>query len=103
MQAHISGSLRYDGLVGSSLGPYRLEQALEADELGAVFLARGTDSRTYRLRLLPISGEMSPQQRSHYLDAAQAHLVALANLQHPHILPLKDYGQWRGIPYLIYT
>ncbi len=102
MQAHISGSLRYDGLVGSSLGPYRLEQALESDELGAVFLARGTDSRTYRLRLLPISGEMSPQQRSHYLDAAQAHLVALANLQHPHILPLKDYGQWRGIPYLIY-
>ena len=102
MQAHISGSLRYDGLVGSSLGPYRLEQALESDELGAVFLARGTDSRTYRLRLLPISGEMSPQQRSQYLDAAQAHLVALANLQHPHILPLKDYGQWRGIPYLIY-
>jgi serine/threonine protein kinase len=102
MQAHISGSLRYDGLVGSSLGPYRLEQALEADELGAVFLARGTDSRTYRLRLLPISGEMSPQQRSQYLDAAQAHLVALANLQHPHILPLKDYGQWRGVPYLIY-
>ncbi|HEX3272462.1 MAG TPA: hypothetical protein VHR15_17590, partial [Ktedonobacterales bacterium] len=82
MQAHISGSLRYDGLVGSSLGPYRLEQALEADELGAVFLARGTDSRTYRLRLLPISGEMSPQQRSQYLDTAQAHLVALANLQH---------------------
>jgi serine/threonine protein kinase len=102
MQAHISGSLRYDGLVGSSLGPYRLEQALEADELGAVFLARGTDSRTYRLRLLPVSGEMTPQQRSQYLDAAQANLVALANLQHPHILPLKDYGQWRGIPYLIY-
>ena len=102
MQAHISGSLRYDGLVGSSLGPYRLEQALESDELGAVFLARGTDSRTYRLRLLPISGEMSPQQRSQYLDAAQAHLMALASLQHPHILPLKDYGQWRGVPYLIY-
>jgi hypothetical protein len=102
MQAHISGSLRYEGLVGSSLGPYRLEQALEADELGAVFLARGTDSRTYRLRLLPMSGEMSPQQRSHYLDAAQAQLMALANLQHPHILPLKDYGQWRGVPYLVY-
>jgi serine/threonine protein kinase len=75
---------------------------LESDELGAVFLARGTDSRTYRLRLLPISGEMSPQQRSQYLDEAQAHLVALASLQHPHILPLRDYGQWRGVPYLIY-
>jgi serine/threonine protein kinase len=102
MQARTSRSSQYDGLVGSSLGPYRLEQALETDELGAVFLARGTDSRTYRLRLLPISGEMSPQQTSQYLDAAQAHLMALASLKHPHILPLKDYGQWNGVPYLIY-
>jgi serine/threonine protein kinase len=102
MQAHISGSLRFDGLVGSSIGPYRIEQALESDELGAVFLARGTDSRTYRLRLLSISGGLFPQQRSQYLDAAQAHLMALASLQHQHIMPLVDYGQWRDAPYLVY-
>ncbi len=102
MQAHISGSLRFDGLVGSSVGPYRIEQALESDELGAVFLARGTDSRTYRLRLLAISGGLLPQQRPQYLDAAQAHLMALASLQHQHIMPLVDYGQWRDAPYLVY-
>lgn len=102
MQAHVSGSLRYQSLIGSSLGPYRLEQVLETDELGPVFLARGTDSRTYRLRLLPISGEMFPQQRSQYLDAAQAELATLAALQHAHLLPLVDYGQWRGVPYLVH-
>jgi serine/threonine protein kinase len=102
MQSRISGSLRYETLVGSSLGPYRLEQLLEMGELGPVFLARGTDSRTYRLRLLPVSGDMPPQQRSDYLDAAQAGLMTLATLQHPHILPLQDYGQWHGVPYLVY-
>jgi serine/threonine protein kinase len=103
MQARISGALRYEALVGSSLGPYRLEQLLETNELGPVFLARGTDSRTYRLRLLPVSGEgMSPQHRSQYLDIAQVELTRLVALRHPHILSVVDYGQWRGAPYLVY-
>ncbi|HLZ56037.1 MAG TPA: protein kinase [Ktedonosporobacter sp.] len=94
-------------LVGTVLGNYRLEQLLEQAKAGPVFLARGQDNAPSLLRFIGMpsiesrSGPMSQAQMI-FLGRCQQEAMQLASLQHPHILPVLDYGNYQGIPYLVY-
>lgn len=89
--------------VGATLGDYRLEQLIEKSALGTVFLARHKATGTMqRLRILPIPADLTSEERIVYLGRFQQQANQVAELQHPSILPLLDYGTHQGIPYLVY-
>jgi serine/threonine protein kinase len=93
----------YNKMVGAALGSYRLEQLLERDSIGPVFVARDTTSgRLCLLRLLALAGERTAEERIVYLGRFQQEARQVAGLQHPSILPLVDYGNNEGVPYLVW-
>src|SRR5260370_42620064 len=95
----------FNKLVGSTLANYRLEQLIERDKLGPVFLARSTSASpqstgrdqsgpyaenttaTYRLRILDISADLKAEERIIYLGRFQQEANQVAALRHPAILP----------------
>ncbi len=99
----------FDKLVGTELGNYRLERLLEQNEQGAVFLVSGRDpsgdrgivKATYLLHILAVPTELTSEARIVYLGRFQQQANQVAQLQHSHILPLLDYGNHQGMPYLV--
>lgn len=93
----------FDSLVGMTFGYYRCHELIERSDLGPLYLARAADSgATYRLRVLPVRTDLPPQTSAAYLDRFLRQADHIATLQHPHILPLLDFGHDSGLPYLIY-
>ncbi|HXZ04841.1 MAG TPA: serine/threonine-protein kinase, partial [Ktedonobacteraceae bacterium] len=92
----------FENWIGTSLGYYHLEQFIEQTNWGPVFLARtNANSTGYLLRFL--IGPASQASKGHelYLERFQYQASQIATLQHPNILPLVDYGVFRGLPYLV--
>src|SRR6266581_5799277 len=92
----------FEKCIGTSLGNYRLEQFIEQTNWSPVFLARTSANSTgYLLRFL--NGPASQSSKGHelYLERFQYQASQIATLQHPNILPLIDYGVYRGLPYLV--
>ena len=91
-----------DRLIGARLGNYRLEQFLGQGSWGPAFLAR-TDAAetTYLLRILSGSTIPGVKDRQTYLERFQHQASQIATLQHPNILPLTDYGNYHGMPYIV--
>jgi serine/threonine protein kinase len=93
----------FNKLVGTTLGNYRLKTLIERDNIGPIFLALATTTNTlFRLRLLVLTAELTPEARIVYLGRFQQEASQVATLQHPHILPLVDYGNHEGKPYLVW-
>lgn len=83
----------FDRLIGATLGNYFLEQLIEQNEAGCVFIARNTASGTlFRLRILVAPTNLTPEDRIVYLGRVQQEANRVASLQHRHILPLVDYA-----------
>jgi serine/threonine protein kinase len=109
----------YNKMVGSTLANYRLEQLIERNKMGPVFLARsistspqplGCDqsgpyaqhtTTMYRVRVLDVAADLTAEERIIYLGRFQQEANQVAALQHPAILPLLDYGNYQGMPYLV--
>jgi serine/threonine protein kinase len=93
---------RFQALVGTTLGSYRLDQLVSATDLGPIFHARSiADGTPYRLRVLAAQVDQPAESRSIFLGRVQQLAHSVAALQHPYILPLVDYGSARGMPYLV--
>ena len=91
---------QYEQLLGSTLGPYHLEQLGEWNELGPVFFGRDTSSTTtHRIRVLAVSPALMPDERADYLRRFEYQAQHIASLQHPYILPLTHYGNAGGMFY----
>ncbi|HZO75369.1 MAG TPA: protein kinase [Ktedonobacteraceae bacterium] len=104
------GQSSFERIVGVVLGNYRLEQLVEQDRWGAVFLAStnttartGTIIRFISTPPLEPGSDLKPDVRLVYLGRFQQEANQISMLQHPHILPLLDYGSYRGMPYLVYS
>ena len=92
----------FEKWIGTSLGNYRLEQFIEQSNWGPVFLARtNANSTGYLLRFLIGPANQSSKGHELYLERFKYQASQIATLQHPNILPLIDYGVYRGLPYLV--
>jgi serine/threonine protein kinase len=92
----------YDKWIGLSLGNYHIEQFIEQSNWGPVFLARTNATSTgYLLRFLIGPANQPSKEHELYLERFQYQASQIATLQHPNILPLIDYGVYRGLPYLV--
>ena len=90
-------------LTGTVVGNYRLEELIEQHKWGPIFAARSKTGKDYMLRFIGVpSAEMTPDARIVFLGRFQQEANQVAALQHPHVLPLLDYGNYQGTPYLVY-
>jgi serine/threonine-protein kinase len=76
-------------LVGRKLGIYEVREAIGQGGMASVYLGYRADvDRKVAIKVLPPHPGMSPDVKQRFQQEART----IANLQHPHILPLYDYG-----------
>src|ERR1051325_3720656 len=84
--------------MGSRLGPYEIQSALGAGEMGEVYKARDTRlDRAVAIKILPDKLASDPQFRERFDREARA----ISQLTHPHICTLYDVGEVGGTAFLV--
>nr|BBH95373.1 hypothetical protein KTA_35720 [Thermogemmatispora argillosa] len=91
-----------DLLVGQMVGGYRVEQLLSKGRVSAVYLARHPVSGVpVAVTAIIIPEDFSVRARNRFIRRFTQIATALLELDHPHILPIYDFGEQLGYPYLI--
>jgi len=87
-----------NSFIGTQVGNYRIIAEINSGAFGSVYKAEHVHlkERTVAIKLLH-AYLGSPKDREQFLQEAQF----LARLEHPHILPLIDFGFSESQPYLI--
>jgi serine/threonine-protein kinase len=85
-------------LSGRSLGRYRLDAVLGQGGMAAVYRAEDTKlGRAVAVKvILPIHAS-----DSHFVERFLREARLVAALEHPNILPVSDFGEENGLPYLV--
>jgi serine/threonine protein kinase len=87
-----------EDLTGKQFGPYQVVAPLGEGGMAAVYKAfQPAMERYVALKVLPRQMASSPEFIARF--KREAHL--LAQLQHPHILPVFDYGESDGYTYIV--
>ena len=77
-------------LTGKRLGPYTIEERIALGGMAAIYRARQPNTgRDLAVKVLPLNLAGDPKLVARFEREAQV----LASLQHPHILPLFDFGR----------
>ncbi len=87
-----------DELVGQSLGQYQITRRLGQGGMATVYLATQTSmGREVAVKVLPshFANDDSFMQRFY------REVEVIASLQHPHIVPVYDFGEHDGRPFLV--
>ncbi len=92
----------FDRMIGAVVGNYKIDRLLASDEFGPIFGARDAEGESYRLRILPVRPPTDGPAAETYLARFQQQAEHLALLRHPQILPLIDFGLYRGSPFLVW-
>ncbi len=87
-----------ENISGKQFGPYRIVEPLGEGGMAAVYKAYqpGID-RYVAIKVLPKNLANDPQ----FLARFDREAKVLAKLQHPHILPIHDYGQAESYTYIV--
>lgn len=87
-----------EDLTGKQLGPYQVVAPLGEGGMAAVYKAFQPGVERYvALKILPRHYASDPE----FVGRFQQEAKILAHLQHPHILPVFDYGQADGYTYIV--
>jgi serine/threonine protein kinase len=87
-----------EDLTGKHLGPYQVVAPLGQGGMAAVYKAYQPNVDRYvALKILPRHFASDPQFVARFEQEAKV----LAKLQHPHILPVHDYGAADGYTYIV--
>ena len=87
-----------DAMIGKTLGPYRILEKIGQGGMATVYEAyQPALERTVALKTLPSHLLDNPNFAQRFRREARA----VASLEHPHILPVYDYGQEESVPYLV--
>jgi serine/threonine-protein kinase len=87
-----------EDLTGRQFGPYQVVGPLGEGGMAAVYKAYHPATERYvALKVLPRHLAKDPQ----FLSRFQREAKLLAQMQHPHILPVFDHGQSEGFTYIV--
>ena len=87
-----------EDLTGKQLGPYQIVARLGEGGMAAVFRAYQPGMERYvALKVLPRQLAEDPEFSARFQREARL----LAQLQHPHVLPVFDFGQVEGYSYIV--
>jgi Rieske Fe-S protein len=95
-------AISIDQLVGQILGSYRVERFLGKGRFNVVYLGRNLASqRLDALTIYLVPSHFSPEASARFLKRFHKESAAITKLDHPHILPIYEYGEYVGAPYLV--
>lgn len=87
-----------DELVGQQLGQYQIVDQIGEGGMASVYLAtQSSMGRDVAIKVLP-------RQLTHdgsFMERFYREVDIIAALQHPHIVPVYDFGEYDGRPYLV--
>jgi Tol biopolymer transport system component/predicted Ser/Thr protein kinase len=84
-------------LIGKTLGPYRILEQIGVGGMATVYRAyQPSMDRDVAIKVLPHYLSEDKQ----FAERFQREAHAIAKLEHPHILPVHDYGECDGVTYI---
>jgi len=84
-------------LIGKTVGPYRIIEQIGTGGMATVYKAYQSNMDRYiAIKILPFH----LSNDSEFTKRFQREARAIARLEHSHILPVYDYGESDGIPYI---
>src|SRR4051812_43914598 len=86
------------GLVGRTFGRYRLDAALGRGGMAEVY--RATDTKLARAVAVKVI-HATHAADTQFLDRFLREARLVASLEHPNILPIYDFGEEDGVPFLV--
>jgi len=85
-------------LIGQNLGQYEILGEIAKGGMSTVYRAKQTSmNREVAIKILPASF----MHDSTFLDRFYREVDIIAHLQHPHILPVYDFGNFDNMPYIV--
>ena len=91
-----------DQLVGKAFGTYHLKQLLGQGSLSAVYAGKQYESeRAVMLTLFILPPACVGRARERFMERFTHEASALTRLNHPNIVPVYDFGEQSGYPYLV--
>ncbi|HEY4385812.1 MAG TPA: serine/threonine-protein kinase, partial [Ktedonobacteraceae bacterium] len=95
-------TLPVEELVGRTVGSSRLVRLLGHGKLSAVYEAQQPEqNRTVMITLFLVPDTLSQDAYEHFLARFKQEAISLAQLSHPALLPVYDFGAYLGYPYLV--
>ena len=86
-----------DDLIGSTLGQFEILEEIGRGGMATVYRARQTSiKRVVAVKVLPRTLLHDPS----FYERFTREVEVVAHLEHPHILPIYDYGEVEGTPYI---
>lgn len=86
-----------DDLLGRTLGQFEILEEIGRGGMATVYRARQTSiKRVVAVKVLPRTLLHDPS----FYERFTREVEVVAHLEHPHILPIYDYGEVEGIPYI---
>lgn len=89
-----------NNLIGQNLGRYHIIEPLGQGGMASVFKAYDTNLERF-VAIKIIRTDIAGGADSEFLKRFQREARALAQLDHPYILKVLDYGEEGGVPYLV--
>ncbi len=87
-----------DELVGQNLGQYQVTELIGKGGMATVYRARQISmGRDVAMKVLP----RVLLHDGSFLERFYREVKVIAQLQHPHIVPVYDYGEQDGMPYIV--
>ena len=86
-----------DDLIGKTLGQFKIIEEIGRGGMASVYRARQSNiNRVVAIKVLPRSLLHDPSFYERFIREVDL----VAHLEHPHILPIYDYGEVDGMPYI---
>lgn len=86
-----------DDLIGKTLGQFEILEEIGRGGMATVYSARQLSmNRTVAVKVLPRHFMHDPG----FIERFEREVEVISQLEHPHILPIYDYGELDGMPYI---
>jgi serine/threonine protein kinase len=87
-----------DDIIGKTLGQYEVLEEVGRGGMATVYRARqGSINRVVAVKVLPRTLLHDPG----FYERFEREVDVIAHLEHPHILPIYDFGNAEGVPYIV--